>query len=115
MTYSARSALAALLAVLAWPSAASAQACYLHVANAYGYKVLGGVSTNCWLRTYVTSPSPVPPAGFQHVGAAGTRPGADCVSFMASFAAGWAGQTAWNCFRQTFNGAVQVSKPPGAW
>ena len=103
------------VAIVATPLPAAAQSCYLHVQNTYDYRVVVGARAQCWLRTYITTGTTAPPAGFQHVGAAGTRSGPGCVPFMASMTANWAGQQNWICFRQTFNGAVQLSKPPGAW
>lgn len=103
-------------AIVTAPLPAVAQNCYLHVQHTYDYRVVGGARAQCWLRTYITTGTPVPPGGFQHVGAAGTQAGPGCVPFMASMAANWAGQTTnWICFRQTFNGGVQASRPPGVW
>lgn len=79
-------------AIAATPLPAAAQNCYLHVQNIYDYRVVGGARMQCWLRSYLTSGTTASPTGFQHVGAAGTRPGPSCVPFMASMTANWAGQ-----------------------
>lgn len=100
-------------AIAATPLPAAAQNCYLHQATTYTQKVIGGVPTQCQQVYYVTSASPTSPSGYAQVNVIYNTVGSACAMRFGSITARPA--SGWSCLYQSFNGSVQVARPPGAW